>query len=140
MLRKCAVVVVIMMNIMYTYNNDAVILILMHFIAKVSSLKFWPHIPQLPSVAFMNRLQEHVLVHCLSVHPWTSSLSIRLPLYLLPLPHYWVLITAVIGNSPLCACAHTHRYGSHTRLQIPLAMYICVCESVVGAGEGDMGR
>lgn len=90
------------------------------------------------------RLSSPSLYHRLSVCPSISlsflflssfpSLSSS-PIF----PHYWVLITAVIGNSPLCMCSHTN---THARA-LPScckSLWQCICVCVVGAGEREIWR
>lgn len=65
------------------------------------------------------RLYSHSLNLWLSVHPYLflfffflfSHLSLSLSCSIFP--YYWVLITAVIGNSLLCMCTHKH---THTHM------------------------
>lgn len=84
----------------------------------------------------------HPLSVCLSIHIAFFSFSFFLPVSLSSssiFPHYWVLITAVIGNSPLCMCSHTN---THTRA-LPScckSLWQCICVCVVGAGEREIWR
>ncbi len=55
------------------------------------------------------------------------SLSLSFPLPHSLFPHYWVLITAVIGNSLLCLCAHIHTHTLCLAAANPSGnVYVCV--------------